>query len=849
MTALSPISTAGLPKEPPLTDPQDLYPEKGDPYEDTPDNRQLISERMEQRLMKARNHRSLFEREWYQALLFYAGHHWFVFDRNRGQFRPRGGPKWFPKPVTNKVMEKANDNIASLLMTPAQMSWEPKRDTPSSIAAADISGQIDETIAEEAGRPQNDRVIALWNVLTGNAFLESYYDPSEEHGQTFVQHEECQQCGAVSTPVAIKEAGGECPGCGSEELKPALERTGAFCPQCRESGVEVPPAPPQLAFTPCPACAASAVVNPNLPQIAGAAVPPAAGNGISGAGAPPPMQIPMLQPSYGEEKIGHRAPRGKLCERVRSPLEIFFDHINVRSFDEGGGLRWYIGAELIDLQEAKEKFGTDLGPGSSVTPGQSASLSMQYLESLSVLTAVIDPATGPTTSAGSGGGNAARVLYETFRELPSRRFPQGLEAKRVQGANGRVVEFGPLPYHRTDEEGNPDPTRPFLPIVHYRFHLQAGRAYGRTPISDIVPLNVARNRAEAMMMVSEARMANPVWLIPEGVMVRDPTGEPGELVRYNSLSAGQGRAPKPERIPGLAPPEYFMARMRDLDEQMEKLSGSFDIAHGEAPRGVTAASALALLGERQQRSVSPQVTAWEMSQEERVRQQMYIFREYGVTERIRPRRDGISKWAFQVWQASDLGGNVNVRVIAGSAMPKSRAQKMATVEAEVKMGAVNLQNPEVLRRLHEIYGTTELVQPYETDVKDAQQEQEMWLRMARVEKNGKMMRFRPIIDNHQIHATEHRTFGMTDGFREVEEKAANGDAAAQVAVDDFYNNLKQHLTALAPPPPELAPPSGKAPTGPGAGRPEGTGPVLNAGRDEATGETRAISEPPTNSPS
>jgi hypothetical protein len=813
---------AGLPEEPPLTDPQDLPVEHGDPYEDTPETRQLILERIEDRMRKARNHRSLFEREWYQNLLFYAGHHWFVFDRNRGQFRPRGGPRWFPKPVTNKVMEKANDNIASLLMTPPQMSWEPKRDTPSAIAAADISDEIDETIAQEAGRQDNDRDLALWTVITGNAFLQSYYDPSPEHGYTFVQHEECQACGVVSSPAAIRDAGSACPACGADDLRPAVERVGSFCQACRERGSEAT-FQGEMAFQPCPVCATQPLQ----------------------AGSEPPK----LQPVYGETKVGEHKPRGKLCEKVRSPFEVFFDHINVRKFDREGGMTWAVVAELIDHQEAKERWGTDWGPGGSVTPGQGASLSMQYLESLSVLTAVIDPATGPTTSAGSGAGNAQRVLLETFYELPTRRFPQGLEAQRVQGNNGRIVEFGPLPYHMTDEEGNPDPTQPFIPLVHFRFHRQPGRAWGRTPISDIVPLNVARNRAEAMMMVAEARMANPVWLIPDGVMVRDPTGEPGELVRYNAITAGQGRAPKPERIPGIPPPAYFMARMQALDEQMEKLSGSFDIAHGEAPRGVTAASALALLGERQQRSVSPQITQWELAQEERVRQQMYIFREYGVTERVRPRRDGISKWAFQVWQATDLGGDVNVRVVPGSAMPKSRAQKAATIEAEVRMGLVNVQNPEVLRRVHESYGTTELVQPYESDVKDAQQEQELWLRMAKGEKNGRLMRFRPLIDNHQVHADEHRAFALTDEFREIEERAADGDASAAVMIGDFYNNLQQHLAALTPPSPAQAPPSGRPQSGPGPGRPEGTGPVFNAGRSEPEGESRAIAEPGTPIPS
>ncbi|NGX53849.1 MAG: hypothetical protein K1000chlam4_00569, partial [Chlamydiae bacterium] len=45
---------------------------------------------------------------------------------------------------------------------------------------------------------------------------------------------------------------------------------------------------------------------------------------------------------------------------------------------------------------------------------------------------------------------------------------------------------------------------------------------------------------------------------------------------------------------GISPSEYFRYRLEDLDNQMESLAGSFGVAHGEAPKGVTAASALAL---------------------------------------------------------------------------------------------------------------------------------------------------------------------------------------------------------------------------------------------------------------
>lgn len=846
-TMVQPTETR--PPNAPDYDPQEVPP-KNDPYADSPDIRRDISDRMDRFLEKARNHRTQFEREWFQNLLFYAGHHWIIFDRTRGQYRQRQAPHWFPMPVTNKVFEKANDNIASLLMTEPAMSWEPRSEDAASIAAAEIADQINETIGQEVQRRPNNRELATWEVLTGNGYVESLYDRSEEHGTTLMQHEECQNCGYVAGPKDFRDAGDTCPMCGSTEIEAAFERTGSYCPECEKIGAGTDQGP-EMAFQPCPVCATGAMLSQQLqpglpsPPVTVSAAPPSF---PESTGEPP--QIPTMLPRLDRNtKVGEQVPRGKVREIIRSPFNIFFDHVGVKKFNEEGGLRAVIVAELMDDHEAKEKYGPDVAPGTPVA-AQGSSLSMQYIETLTVLTSMIDPTLSPTASAGRGSpaGSTARVLREKMYELPTKRFPQGLEATRIQGGNGKVVEWGPLQSHRTGENGEPDINRPFIPIVHFGFILQPGRAYAKTSISDIMPLNQERNMTRSMMLLIERRMGNPTWLLPDNLMVRDPTGEPGELIRYTHLSTGQGRAPEPHKVPGTETPATMWRHIELLDEEIEKLSGSFDIAHGEAPKGVTAASALALLGERQQRSVSPQVEAWELAQEERVRQQMDIFREYGVDARLRVRKEGVSKWAFEEWKASDLGGNINVRVVPGSAMPKSRAAVRATVEAELRIpGLIDVTNPAVRRRVHELWGTTELTEPYNLDVKYAQQENELFMRRVRGEQGGQTMLFRPLIDNHQVHVTEHMNYAKGDEFVEMERRAGGPepDVKSQAFLAEFYEHLRQHMDILNPPLPPPGPGAQPAPGGPTMpeGRPPGSGPVFNAGKSEPEGESRTVMEP------
>lgn len=779
-----------------------------------PENSGRINALLDDLLERARHGRQMFEREWYLQCLAYGGHHWVIWDRQRGQWRMKKGPKWFPRPVTNRVAEHVDDNVSSLIRNPPELSWLPTDDDPESIAAADVADRIDEVIVEETGRFRNARQKAAWAVTTGDCFVESGYDKSPEHGTVFVAHHECLDCGMVAPATVFKQAEGTCPGCQSENIEEARERIGMACPVC---GTQAP-YDEQLAFGPCPICEERlAVAQP--PMLEGALAPP----------APELSEVPQLRPIYGDKKIGSQEPRGKLWERVRSPFEVFYDLRTVRSFDKEGGLRWVITRELMDADEAKRQYpGIPLNEETS-GEGHKASLSLQYLESLAVLTGILDPENAKVLP-GPSGVHSPRVLRECLYHLPTEEFPEGLIAIRL---NAYVIaETTPLPYH--DSDGNP-----FISIVHIPFKKQPGRVPGRTFTSDIIPLNRTRNETESMMMLAERRMANPVNLIPDGSMDRMPTGEPGENWIYKALSAGNGRAPTPNRLPGVEPSMYFERRLQGLDQQAERLAGSFAVAHGEAPRGVTAASALALLGERQERAVSPQVQAWEQAHEQIARQQMYIFKEYATEPRVRPIKDAMSKWEFESWSNADLGGNITVKVEPGSATPKSNAQMRATIEALLKTGMIDPADPEMRRRIFQIMGTTTLIQHQDLDTKDAQEENDRFLRAWTGEQGAEPLRFRAIIDNHVIHLAEHIKLAKQDTFREIERAAHAGDPRAQAMVAELYTHIEAHMQALAPPPE----PAEGQPGDTGPGRPEGSGSVFSAGRKDVPATERAIAEP------
>lgn len=779
-------------------------------------------------LERAQRGRPLFEREWYGYVLMYSGHHWTIFDRVRGQWRRKRGPKWFPRPVTNRCAEHVDDNVSALTRNPPELSWIPCDDNPKSIAAADVADRIDELIVEETGRFRNARLKAGWAAITGDVFVESGIDKSWDHGTVFVPHQECADCGYVGSNKDLHEG---CPQCESTNIMDAKERVGMACPTCGEFPYN-PDRDAQFIHGPCPLCAEQAEQEQ---AAAGGMVDPETG---LVAPAPPPV-IPTLKPIYGETPLGTIAPKGKIWERVRSPFEVYYDLRTVREFSKEGGLRWCILREMVDAEEVQDQYPGMPIEEESTSQSSGGSVSLQYLESVSLMAGMIDPQERNLSSTTGASGQGGRVLREVLYHLPTKKYPEGLTVIRINGS--LIAEVRPLAFHDNDGQ-------PFISVVHIPFKKQPGRVPGRTFMNDIAPLNRTRNETEAMMILAERRMANPVNLIPQGTMDRNPTGEPGENWYYKHISAGSGRPPMPTRLPGVAPDLYFDRRLAGLDQQMERLAGSFAIAHGEAPKGITAASALALLGERQERAVSPQVQSWEQAHEQIARQQMHIFREYCTEERTKALQDSLSKWSFESFSNADVDGNFTVKVEIGSATPKSNAQMRATLEAEMRIpGFLNLADPGVARRVHQIMGSTTVIQGLDAFTRDAQKQQDLWLRQYTGEEGGEPMTPRPLIDNHMIHAAEHIKFALGDKWREIEKKAMAGDTQCALLMQEFYLDLQTHLQAIAPPP-EAGGPGGEGGQeggGKKTGRPEGTGKVLSAGRQDVPPGERAISEPGT----
>ena len=252
--------------------------------------------------------------------------------------------------------------------------------------------------------------------------------------------------------------------------------------------------------------------------------------------------------------------------------------------------------------------------------------------------------------------------YELWQN-PTPDYPQGL-VMRVVGDQSPVLlqqpeEGIPGPFPYKDIEGNP-----LFPFVHAQYEHMGGRLLGRSALSPLIQKQDQLNQLDSLIQLIVQRMANPVWIIPENAGIEHFTGEPGLVMKWNVLAAnGQG---KPERIPGEnVPPTLFNLRQQLL-EDIEQLSGTFDILKGQKPSGVEAFSALQLLVERSQSRFTSAYQA---------RGEMYrawfslaieLERQFGPEQRTLTMIGPNKGYTFRHFENAQLQGQISVQVEDGS---------------------------------------------------------------------------------------------------------------------------------------------------------------------------------------
>jgi len=414
--------------------------------------------------------------------------------------------------------------------------------------------------------------------------------------------------------------------------------------------------------------------------------------------------------------------------------------------------------------------------------------------------------------------------YEVWLK-PTPEFPKGLVMRVLGDKQPILLDYpeegipGPFPY--TDIEGNP-----IFPFVHAQYEHMGGRLYGRSAISPLIQKQDQLNQLDSLIQLIVQRMANPVWIVPEGAGIDHFTGEPGLVMKWNPLAAGgQG---KPERLAGQEVPSTLYQLRGQILKDIEDLSGAFDIIKGQKPTGVEAFSALQLLVERSQ----SRFTAVFQSRGEMYRGwfglAIELERKFGPQQRtwavVGPNRG----YTFRHFENAQLQGQISFVVEDGSTMPKTALGKRAAIEQANQLRLLNPEDPDQKYALLSNFGLSDLVPSLNFHVQAALQMQDSFERWVEAPQGPSPLVIKPWFDL-QVHWTERIKWLNTDKMREILSQHPELEQLITA-------HLQQMQMILHPPMPQVGP-DGK-PIGPGGPGAPPSGPQAPGAGQALTGSNR-----------
>lgn len=375
---------------------------------------------------------------------------------------------------------------------------------------------------------------------------------------------------------------------------------------------------------------------------------------------------------------------GDFCYSVLTPFHLLVPDLMAEELEDEP---YVIHVSAMDLEAAKLKYGPLIGD-INIVPDTAAAADIISDSFLNLI--------------GSVDAKRANVLCLDVWIKPgtSKLLPDGgmftvVGGQIIQAWEGWPYQHNQFPFSKVD-------------------YISTGRFYGEGMVTDLIPLQREYNRTRGQIIEAKNRMAKPQLMAPRGSI--EPamiTTEPGQVILYTP-----GFNP-PQPIPLTPLPSYVVNELEVIKADFQDVSGQHDISKGQVPPGVTAATAISYL---QEQDDSMRATAFDNLEEaiEKVGFQTLSYaNQFWDTERaikvVGP--DG----AFDVMTllGSNLRGNTDLIVEAGSALPMSKAAKQSLLMDMMKLGFID---PQKGLEMMEMGGIQKIYEDIQKDVAQARRE-------------------------------------------------------------------------------------------------------------------------------
>jgi len=444
---------------------------------------------------------------------------------------------------------------------------------------------------------------------------------------------------------------------------------------------------------------------------------------------------------------------GEVGRRALSPLQVFVD--NDAATDED--VENVVVAEYLDIEMVRKRW-----PDSRDADIQTEDVAeFTRFENLvvSVRAGADTHLAGHQIAETSEQKEARRTLVLHWFERPSEERPKGRHWVTA-GPDHFLVKPGELP----------DGIWPA--VVHYKEIEVPGQHLGDCNMTHAVGMQREYNEICGKIKEHHNLLLRGKWLVPQGnlILKGSITSEPGQVLQHTP-----GFPPVMADLKPL-PDEVYAEREKVLMD-LDRITGANQASMGSPPPGVTSGRGFLVLQEADNDDLKPMIDMIESNVAQEAFQVIKLIQENYEEERV-ARFSGKNRvYQARAFRGADLRAIVQIRPVAGSAMPWSRTAQASQVLELAKVvpqvfidpmtGAIDTDK----LRMAVPVGMEEALAPdVDEDIQKALREEELFTGWNGAEETAHVLPQPKPWQNHHVHMRQHKRLMDTAKYEDWPEE-------------------------------------------------------------------------------
>jgi hypothetical protein len=509
---------------------------------------------------------------------------------------------------------------------------------------------------------------------------------------------------------------------------------------------------------------------------------------------------PILDPGEAAKYVAEKASNGQTATiRTLREGKICWEILTAENILPPPGYHhprdfpWHLIKRPVDVAEIKHRYGDLAENVIAEEIDNSASLTAGY------------------RTDGTATKLENKAFVYTGYDEPNQLYPKGRTVVFTETALLDVRDSLPLTDH---------PLGPKTGMHYFRWQVLPGRFMGKAFIENgIGPQKIYNKRHTQLNAIIDRNM--PVVYIEEQSLARRKTGEPFEYVEVRP------GAPLPQPQAGVQPGAWFMEDIRNQVESVERALGVRGVTMGQAPSGVSAYSAMALLTENDALKLDPIGQSFREVMEDLCWDTLELMRNWPRGKRmdIEGPKGRVDELVFD---ANDIPARYLLKRTNEGSMPRSQAAEIQKINDIWAAAGGKLPLTWYVESLNAGKPQAIPASIGDADAHRAELENTVILNTLQAP---------PVApyDDDELHVNVHRQAQM-----EAQTRVDMGDEDAQALVDTFEMHILEHeesarTNAI------VTPPAGAMVPQPSTPAPEPGGHPLGSGMPEGGMDVSALS--------